>query len=152
MGEHFKCLSAIFPIIMRTKDEKKQVLLLRRENTGYMDGLWDFAGSGHVDENESAMQAVVRECREELGITVELKDIRFVHLSHRVGQNGARTYYDIYFLVDRYTGEPYIAEPEKCSGLQWFAMDELPEDIIGIRKQAFLSYLKSEYYSEVINF
>lgn len=52
MGEHFKCLSAIFPIIMRTKDEKKQVLLLRRENTGYMDGLWDFAGSGHVDENE----------------------------------------------------------------------------------------------------
>lgn len=98
------------------------------------------------------MQAVVRECGEELGITVELKDIRFVHLSHRVGQNGARTYYDIYFLVERYTGEPYIAEPEKCSGLQWFAMDELPEDIIGIRKQAFLSYLKSEYYSEVINF
>lgn len=89
MGEHFKCLSAIFPIIMRTKDEKKQILLLRRENTGYMDGRWDFAGSGHVDENESAMQAVARECREELGIIVVLKDIHFAHLSHRVGQNVA---------------------------------------------------------------
>ena len=150
--EHYRSYSAVFPILLREGANGQEVLLHLRQNTGYMDGHWDFAGSGHVDENESAMQAVVRECREELGITVELKDIRFVHLSHRVGQNGARTYYDIYFLVERYTGEPYIAEPEKCSGLQWFAMDELPEDIIGIRKQAFLSYLKSEYYSEVINF
>lgn len=92
MGEHFKCLSAVFPIIMRTKNGKRQVLLLRRKNTGYMDGMWDFAGSGHVEEIETAMQAAARECKEELGITVKQSDIRFAHLSHRVGLNGARTY------------------------------------------------------------
>lgn len=151
MAEHFKSLSAVFPMIFRIYAGQKQVLLLQRINTGYMDGMWDFAGSGHVDENESAKQAVVRECREELGITVELSDIRFAHLSHRVGRNGAHTYYDIYFVVDSFANEPYIAEPEKCSGLQWFDIDKLPDDIIGIRKQALHLYLESKPYSEVIN-
>lgn len=151
MREHFKCLSAVFPIIMRTKNGKRQVLLLRRKNTGYMDGMWDFAGSGHVEENETAMQAAARECKEELGITVKQSDIRFAHLSHRVGLNGARTYYDIYFVIERYTGEAYIAEPDKCTGLQWFDVGELPEDFIGIRKQALMMYFDSKYYSEVMN-
>lgn len=151
MGEHFKCLSAVFPIIMRTKNGKRQVLLLRRKNTGYMDEMWDFAGSGHVEENETAMQAAARECKEELGITVKQSDIRFAHLSHRVGLNGARTYYDIYFVIERYTGEAYTAEPDKCSGLQWFDVEELPEDFIGIRKQALMMYFDSKYYSEVMN-
>lgn len=151
MAEHFKAYSAVFPIIMRNEAGKKQILLAQRKNTGYMDGLWDFAGGGHVDENESATQAVARECREELGINIQLTDIHFVHLSHRVGLNGKPTYYDIYFVVDKYDNIPYIAEPEKCSGLQWFDIENLPTDIIQIRKQALYLYLNSALYSEMID-
>lgn len=79
MGSHYKTMSAIFPIIFRMNGNKKEILLLQRLNTGYMDGMWDFAGSGHVDENETAMQAVVRECKEEVGIDVKVNDLRFVH-------------------------------------------------------------------------
>lgn len=150
MGEHFRVYSAVFPIIIKRYEGQMQVLLSRRKNTGYMDGRWDFAGSGHVDENESAKQAVARECQEELGIIVEQDNIHFAHLSHRVGLNGERTYIDIYFTVDNFTGEPYIAEPEKCSGLQWFAIDRLPDEIIGIRKRALKLYLQAVPYDEVM--
>ena len=150
MGEHYKTLSAVFPIILECYQDKTQVLLLQRTNTGYMDGMWDFAGSGHVEENESAKQAVIRECREEIGIVVNIENIKFAHLSHRVGINGARTYYDIYFVICKYEGVPYIAEPQKCSALQWFDIHNLPDNLIPVRKKALDFYLDKQYYSEEI--
>ena len=106
MAEHYKTLSAVFPIII---NKQNQILLARRANTGYMDGKWDFAGSGHVDENETATQAVIREAKEEMGILVSVNDVKFAHLSHRIGKNGNRTYYDIYFFIKAFTGIPFIA-------------------------------------------
>ena len=147
-AERYRTLSAVFPVIIREKDGKNQVLLARRMNTGYMDGLWDCAGSGHVDEGETASQAVVRECLEELGIAVDLEGVTFAHLCHRLGLNGARTYYDLYFHVKKYTGTLHIAEPDKCSELQWFDMDSLPPDTIVLRREA-LSHIKNgQFYGE----
>ena len=76
--EHYRSYSAVFPILLREGANGQEVLLHLRQNTGYMDGCWDFAGSGHVDENETARQAVARECLEELGITVNPADMEFV--------------------------------------------------------------------------
>lgn len=150
MGEHYKSLSAIFPIILQEKDDTIQILLHRRKNTGYQDGKWDIAASGHVDEGETAKMAVVRECAEELGIDVKIKDLSFVHLSHRVSNNGGRTYYDIYFVVNKYHGIPKVIEPDKCSELRWFNIDDLPNEIIDIRKIVLDNYKNDIQYSEVI--
>ncbi len=150
MGEHFKSLSAVFPIILQETDGSTQILLHRRKNTGYQDGKWDIAASGHVDECETAKMAVVRECKEELGIDVEIINLSFVHLSHRVSNNGGRTYYDIYFVVNKYNGIPKIIEPDKCSELRWFKINNLPNEIIDIRKLAIENYKNSIQYSEVI--
>lgn len=149
MGEHYKTLSAIFPIILQEKDGDIQILLHRRKNTGYQDGKWDMAGSGHVDEGETAKMAVVRECAEELGIDVKTTDLSFIHLSHRVNNNGGRTYYDIYFVVNKYDGTPKIMEPDKCSELKWFKINDLPEEIIDIRKIVLDNYKNNIQYSEV---
>ena len=141
----FKSLSAIFPIILKQEDTTTKILLHRRQNTGFQDGKLDIAGSGHVDENETAMAAVVRECKEELGITVEAKDLKFVHLQHRISD---RTYYDIYFVVTKFEGTPTIMEPEKCSQLVWCDITNLPEDMIECRKMVVHEYLKNNHYSE----
>ncbi len=148
MEGHYKTLSAIFPIILRTTNNKRQVLLHRRANTGYMDGMWDFAGS--VDEGETATQAVIRECLEEIGITVESSNISFAHLSHRLVRNGGLTYYDIYFTICAFGGKPCIAEPNKCSAMEWFDIDALPADMIKIRKAALEYWLNGVSYSEVV--
>ncbi len=150
MGKHFKSFSAIFPIILQEKDDTIQILLHRRKNTGYQDGKWDIAASGHVDEGETAKMAVVRECAEELGIDVKIKDLSFVHLSHRISNTGGRTYYDIYFVVNKYHGIPKVIEPDKCSELRWFKIDDLPNEIIDIRKIALDNYRNEIQYSEVI--
>lgn len=150
MGEHFKTLSAVFPIILQEKDGSLQILLHRRKNTGYQDGKWDIAASGHVDEGETAKMAAVRECAEELGIDVKITDLSFVHLSHRVNSNGGRTYYDIYFAVNKYVGIPQIMEPDKCSELSWFKIDDLPNEIINVRKTVLDNYKNNIQYSEVI--
>lgn len=148
MAEHFRAFSAVFPLIMREHEGKKQLLLHRRQNTGYMDGLWDTASSGHVDEGETAAQAAARECREEVGLRVDPADLSFAHLSHRLASPEGRTYYDIYFFVRRFSGVPAVMEPEKCSELSWFDTDDLPEDMIAFRRQDVASCLASVYYSE----
>lgn len=150
MGEHFRSLSAVIPIILQKKDNDVQILLHRRKNTGYKDGKWDMAGSGHVDENETAKMAVVRECSEELGIDVKITNISFAHLAHRVNDSGGRTYYDIYFIVNKYDGIPKIMEPDKCSELKWFKINDLPNDIMEIRKVVLDNYRENIQYSEII--
>ncbi|MGN0185538.1 MAG: NUDIX domain-containing protein [Aristaeellaceae bacterium] len=145
MNRHFGAYSAVFPVFLRTRDGRRQVLLHRRLNTGYMDGLWDIAGSGHVDAGETAMQALIREAMEELGVVLHPEDVAFAHLSHRLG---SRTYYDIYFLVHSWIGTPEIREPEKCSDLAWFDVNALPEDMIDIRRTDLLHCLRGEAYSE----
>ena len=141
----FKSLSAIFPIILKQENTTTKILLHRRQNTGYQDRKLDIAGSGHVDEGETAIAATIRECREELGIDVEAKDLTFVHLQHRISD---RIYYDIYFVVSKYQGVPAIMEPEKCSELVWCNIDELPSDMIGCRKMVIREYRANRYYSE----
>ena len=145
MSGHAKTRSAVFPFILKKDEDKTIILLSRRQNTGYQDGKWDIAGGGHVDEGESAKSAAVRECKEELNIGVRTEDLKFIHLSHRFSN---RIYYDIYFAVDKYTGEPIISEPEKCSELKWFDIDNLPPDIIACREAVIREYKNNNYYSE----
>lgn len=148
MSEHYQTYSAIFPIILRENNGETEVLLHQRKNTGYMDSMWDFAGSGHVDENETASDAVVRECHEELGIYLSKENVHFVHLTHRLGMHGSRTYYDMYFVVSHFQGTPIIAEPHKCSSLAWFSTNHLPDDMVPPCRKAFQCYIDGIPYSE----
>ena len=146
MSNHARNLSAVFPIILRQRENLTEILLHRRQNTGYEDGKWDIAASGHVDENEAATLAIVRECKEEVGIDVLAEDLEFAHLSHRFSTS--RVYYDIYFVVKKYSGEPTIMEPDKCSALAWFDIRNLPCDIIDCRRIDIANYLSGVFYSE----
>lgn len=147
MSEHYKTLSAVLPVVIREKDGREEVLLLRRANTTYMDGKWDFAGSGHVEEGETASQAVCRELFEETGLIAKPEDAVFLHVSHRIKYP---TYYDFYFEFRSWEGEPSIREPEKCSGMEWFPVDSLPEDMIPNRRNAFLLARTGAAYSEIV--
>ena len=54
--------------------EDHRVLLTRRPEGQHLAGLWEFPG-GKLEDGESPEQAVVRECREECGIEVEVFEI-----------------------------------------------------------------------------
>ncbi len=54
--------------IFRKKDDKLEFLLLMRANTEIYPGLWQMV-SGKIKENEKAFQTVLRELKEETGLT-----------------------------------------------------------------------------------
>lgn len=136
----FRPRAAVYFLLM--KDEK--ILLLRRFNTGWNDGNYSLA-AGHIDGNEPAEAAMIREAREELGITVELEDLKFAHVSHRYAPD--HEYIDFYFTASQWQGEPYNAEPNKCDEVAWYSLDALPENIIPNVREVIAHYANKQPYS-----
>lgn len=148
MGEHFKACGAVMLFLCRKESGREQILLQKRCNTGYGDGMWDCGTSGHVEDGESMKAAMVREAKEELGIVIQYEDVHFATFTHKNTPGGA-IYYNTFFYVNRYKGEPRIMEPEKCSDLQWFYLEELPENLLEDRKKALSNYKNRVPYSEL---
>ncbi len=144
--ERFKLTPYVSLVLRKGND----ILLLRRYNTGYDDGLFTCA-SGGVDGNESITQATIRESYEELGIKVEAEDLRVVHVLHikRVDQKEGNEYLHFFLEASKYEGEPKVMEPNKCDKVDWFAIDALPENIMPSVKDVLKSIEKNIFYSEL---
>ena len=140
--------SGVLLFLFRKNGMEDEILLQKRYNTGYMDGMWDCAAVGHVDANESMKMALLREAQEELGINIDINNINFATLIDKYEPVSGNTYYNAYFTVTVYEDVPSIKEPEKCSDLQWFNIKSLPDNFIADRKQALQNYLSDIFYDE----
>ncbi|MBS9775309.1 NUDIX domain-containing protein [Candidatus Gracilibacteria bacterium] len=128
------------------KDEK--IFLLRRFNTGFMDGFYTTI-AGHVDAGETFSQAVVREAEEEAGIIVKQDDVKMVHTMHRKKQSETfNERVDIFFTVENWEGELRNTEPHKCDDMQWFDANNLPENMVPYVQHAIECIEKNMPYSE----
>lgn len=148
MKNRYLTRSAVIVMLIKDFDGERKILLQRRKNTGFADGLWDLSCSGHVEEGESMTVTCLRECKEELGIELCADKIKFFALIHKFDKDSNLTYYNGYFYTDDFECEPIICEPEKCSEIKWFALDELPDDMINDRKDAVKAFLKGVSYIE----
>ncbi|QIS15515.1 NUDIX hydrolase [Nocardia arthritidis] len=101
-------------------------LLARRRNTGYADGMWNMP-SGKLEDGEDVVAAVLREAAEEIGIVLSRNAVRMVTALHYRSPSG-RGRVGFVFHAESWPGEPYNREPEKCSELGWFPLDDLPAD------------------------
>jgi 8-oxo-dGTP pyrophosphatase MutT (NUDIX family) len=93
-----------------------------------MDGRYDLP-SGHVEQGEALLHAAVRELQEEAGITVGESGLKLWHINQFSANN--ENYYNFFFFVDEWDGEPRIMEPEKCDDMRFFAPDALPKMTAG---------------------
>lgn len=153
MNKRHATRSAVMLILSRQGECGLEVLLQLRRGTGYADGQWDLAATGHVDAGESMKMAACREAREELGIAVVAEDLRFATLSHANGDVDSagdydEVYYNAYFHALRFDGEPAVMEPHKCGGLGWFPISALPENMIANRRRALARWQSGEPYAE----
>jgi mutator protein MutT len=120
-AQRFRAIVDVHVLLVRGEE----VLLGRRARTGYADGLWHLP-SGHLEAGESVAQAAVREAREEVGVVIEPGNLAFAHVMHRAPERVG-----VFFVATRWDGEPYNAEPDKCSEVAWWRLDALPGDIVG---------------------
>lgn len=120
------------------------VLLLRRKNTGYKDNQLCLP-AGHKEAGESPRQAAARETLEEVGIIVQLQDLQLAHVGHRIED---REYVDFFFLATNWSGVPINAEPQKCSGIAWYALEVLPNDVMDYTAAAIQHVHNKVLFSE----
>jgi 8-oxo-dGTP diphosphatase len=137
---HFKLIVSVYLIFI----EDDKILLQRRFNTGYEDGNYSLP-AGHLEDNESITQALVREIKEEINLDLKPEDVELVHIMHRK-ENDIRV--DLFFTTKKYQGKPRNAEPDRCDDLSWFSLDNLPKNIIPYIKQVIESYFHKILYSE----
>lgn len=143
-SEKYRSFAAVYVAMINDRNE---ILLLRRCNTGYRDGYYDMP-AGHLEEGESLRAAAVREVWEETGAEVAPGDLEFVELLHRRSFQH-RDYLDVFFRVRRWKGEPRIMEPDKCDDLMWVSFDALPDMVVPHQRMVLDDLDRGQKFLEV---
>ncbi len=110
--------------------EKNRVFLTRRLAGSHLAGFWEFAG-GKVEPMETPEQAVIRELKEEVGITVT-QLVPFSTIEHSYPEKQLILQF---FLVTDFEGKPCGQEGQESawaemSALSDFAFPEANQSVI----------------------
>jgi len=111
-----------------------QVLLIRRQNTGWLDGYYDLP-AGHLEDQEMLKDGASRELKEESGVEVKPEDLRLIHV-HQNHHRPETPHYGFIFQANKWRGEPSLVEPEKSDDIGFFDLDNLPKKITPYVKDA----------------
>ena len=104
--------------------QENKILLNRRNETQYK-GVYSLV-CGHVEKGENVINALLREAKEEIGITILPEDVRVIAAVHRPSADYKNTVVDIidfFALVSSYTGEIENLEPEKTQEVGFYDID-----------------------------
>lgn len=138
-AERFRVALAVHVFLQRGDD----ILMLRRANTGYADGLISVP-AGHLDGDESVVAAALRETSEEVGIELDPGDVRVVGVMHRREEEER---VDFFVAATAWSGEIANREPHKCSQLLWAPLASPPPDTVPYVREALTAYRQGEWFS-----
>lgn len=104
---------------------KEGKVLLGKRKGAHGESEYGWPG-GHMEYMESFEETARREVMEETGI--EIENIKFLRL-YNLKEYAPKHYVDVGLMADWKSGEPKVMEPEKCSGWEWYDMDEMPSPL-----------------------
>jgi 8-oxo-dGTP diphosphatase len=92
-------------------------------------GLWLPTG-GHVEPDEHPAQAVMRECREELGIEAEFSPVTgasplFVTVTETAPSAARHTDVSLWYLLAASMSQPLSPDPREFRAVRWWTRDEI---------------------------
>lgn len=118
-------MTAGLAAIALIRGERGQVLLVKQPR-GPFAGAWLLPG-GRAADDESAIHALVREVREETGLT--LTEATYI-AGYRTSGDG----YDLHVLMYRGVATGVVV-PERGSEARWFEIGAIPEPHPALRRQ-----------------
>lgn len=129
-------------ILLKKQDK---ILLLYRKNTSFNSDKWSLP-AGRVESGESATNAMVREAKEEIDIDINLEDLSSPLVMHNHDDQGERMH--LFFVCEKWNGEPKNNEPHKCGEIKWHKVSELPDNIISQVETGIRAKLNNKSYIE----
>ena len=118
-GQSMQKIPTLIPVVAAALlDGNGRVLMQQRRLSKQHGGLWEFPG-GKVEAGETLDMALVRELREELGITIDAASIEPLAFAARPGEP---------VVVMLYTCAGWQGEPQclDAEAIGWFTLAELP--------------------------
>ena len=108
--------------------------------------------AGHMDGNESVAEATAREAKEEIGITLNPKDLKVIQVIHRFSPSNKipREYIDFFLTATIWQGEIKNCEPEKCDEVCWYLLNKLPKNILPYVKNTLKNFERGVFFSEEV--
>ncbi|AIA71805.1 NUDIX hydrolase [Pectobacterium atrosepticum] len=132
---------AVFVLLLKGDE----LCMLRRSNTGWMDGCFSLPAGG-LEKGETLSTAAARELKEETGVDAIPSELALAHTMHVWTEN--RSWIGHYFICREWNGVPFLAEPDKHAEVSWKNMSDLPEETIPYVRQAIEAINADESYSE----
>lgn len=120
-----KRITTAVAVYLILENEKDEILMMRRANTGYQDGMYQ-TPAGHVESGELPIPALIREAKEETDVDIDPSDVSFGTLGYREKHDETGNRVDIFFKVRTWKGEPKIMEPHKCDDMKWVPREHMP--------------------------
>lgn len=112
---------------------KGQVLLQRRSaNKKTWPNMWDITAGGNVLAGEFGFEAIIRECKEELGIELNREDITFIGSTKSANKRGEiiNNYFNEYYIANKEVDETKLQlQEEEVSEVKWINKNEIIEKI-----------------------
>ncbi len=102
---------------------------------------------GKIEKEEFAKDALVREASEEIGISIKKKHLQLVHVTHRKSGNMSEIILFFYCTANP-TEAPVSKEPHKFQQTVWLPMNEVPEGLTDVLKNAIESVKKGKFFSQ----
>ncbi len=100
-------------------DENAKILICKRKNTGHCGGMWEFPG-GKKEQNETSVECLVRECKEELGADIEIIE-EFDEFLYSYPQKDIH----FHFYLSRLTDKNCVLLMNSHDELQWVRISDL---------------------------
>lgn len=146
--DRYQSTACAFVFVFRGQGAEREVLLHLRQGTGFMDGWYDASASGHLEPGETLEGCVLRETKEEIGLTLRPEGLEFCFLLHNVEENYLKSFFFAELPADQ---TPKVCEPDKSGGLLWAKLNDLPEHIAPFLVKA-LECIKMHIYYDDGNF
>mgnify|MGYP005776365045 CR=1 FL=1 len=110
-------------------NSKNQVLLQKRSAKKKLwPNMWDITAGGHVDAGEFGFQAVIRECKEELGIELKRNEMFFIGASTSINIKGdvINKHFNEYYISNKDIDLSNIKlQEDEVSEVKWVDKDEI---------------------------
>jgi len=138
----------IVGVHLHLQDDQGRILLgLRHPKSAFAPDTWHFL-AGHC-EREAAIDCLVREAKEEAGLTIAPEDVDLVHTVHHVDSPTRRPRIALVFQARSWTGHPEVLEPDRCLEWRWWKPQELPDAVVPYTRRALDGILQGCPYSEL---